>query len=100
MTLLCSGDMLLEALVACAGVTLRAVCTSLEVHVEAAPSRPRVIGTSALFLRRTQAIEQAGDLGLDPCQRLLRLGVGGGEQACFDQHGQQEVGRDRDVVAG
>src|ERR1043165_937019 len=27
-TLLCSGDMLLEALVACAGVTLRAVSTS------------------------------------------------------------------------
>jgi uncharacterized OsmC-like protein len=30
-TLLCSGDMLLEALVACAGVTLRAVCTSLGI---------------------------------------------------------------------
>ena len=28
---LCSGDMLLEALVACAGVTLRAVATSLEL---------------------------------------------------------------------
>ena len=32
-TLLCSGDMLLEALVACAGVTLRAVATSLEIPV-------------------------------------------------------------------
>jgi uncharacterized OsmC-like protein len=32
-SLLCSGDMLLEALVACAGVTLRAVATSLEVAV-------------------------------------------------------------------
>ena len=31
---LCSGDMLLEALVACAGVTLRAVATSLDVPVE------------------------------------------------------------------
>lgn len=29
----CSGDMLLEALVACAGVTLRAVATALEVEV-------------------------------------------------------------------
>jgi len=29
----CSGDMLLEALVACAGVTLRAVATSLEIPV-------------------------------------------------------------------
>jgi uncharacterized OsmC-like protein len=31
---LCSGDMLLEALAACAGVTLRAVATSLEIAVE------------------------------------------------------------------
>ncbi len=32
-TLLCSGDMLLEALAACAGVTLRAVATSLGIAV-------------------------------------------------------------------
>ena len=32
-SLLCSGDMLLEALVACAGVTLRAVSTSLGILV-------------------------------------------------------------------
>jgi uncharacterized OsmC-like protein len=31
--LACSGDMLLQALVACAGVTLRAVATSLDVEV-------------------------------------------------------------------
>jgi uncharacterized OsmC-like protein len=30
---LCSGDMLLEALVACAGVTMRAVATSLGIDV-------------------------------------------------------------------
>ena len=30
---LCSGDMLLEALAACAGVTLRAVATSLDIDV-------------------------------------------------------------------
>ena len=30
---LCSGDMLLQALVACAGVTLRAVATSLDIPV-------------------------------------------------------------------
>lgn len=33
---LCSGDMLLEALVACAGVTLGAVATSLEVELRSA----------------------------------------------------------------
>src|SRR5499427_4146079 len=32
-SLACSGDMLLEALVSCAGVTLRAVATSLEIPV-------------------------------------------------------------------
>src|SRR3954453_16769234 len=32
-TLLCSGDMLLQALAACAGVTLRAVATSLGIEV-------------------------------------------------------------------
>jgi uncharacterized OsmC-like protein len=31
---LCSGDMLLEALVACAGVTLKAVATALDVPVK------------------------------------------------------------------
>jgi uncharacterized OsmC-like protein len=30
----CSGDMLLEALAACAGVTLRAVATALEIPIE------------------------------------------------------------------
>lgn len=33
-TALCSGDMLLEALVACAGVTMRAVATALDIGVE------------------------------------------------------------------
>src|SRR5579875_2051613 len=32
---LCSGDMLLEALVACAGVTLKAVATALEIPLRA-----------------------------------------------------------------
>jgi uncharacterized OsmC-like protein len=33
---LCSGDMLLEALVACAGVTLKAVSTALEIPLRTA----------------------------------------------------------------
>lgn len=33
-TLACSGDMLLEALVACAGVTMRAVATAIGLEVE------------------------------------------------------------------
>jgi uncharacterized OsmC-like protein len=36
---LCSGDMLLEALVACAGVTLKAVATALEIPVRSGEVR-------------------------------------------------------------
>ncbi len=35
----CSGDMLLEALVACAGVTLKAVATALDIKVESGTVR-------------------------------------------------------------
>lgn len=38
-SLACSGDMLLQALVACAGVTLRAVATSLQIPVPAGTVR-------------------------------------------------------------
>lgn len=36
---LCSGDMLLEALVACAGVTLKAVATALDIPLKAGTVR-------------------------------------------------------------
>jgi uncharacterized OsmC-like protein len=36
---LCSGDMLLEALIACAGVTLKAVATALEIPLRAGTVR-------------------------------------------------------------
>src|SRR5215469_18694243 len=36
---LCSGDMLLEALVACAGVTLKAVATALDLPVRSGKVR-------------------------------------------------------------
>lgn len=36
---LCSGDMLLEALVACAGVTLKAVATALEIPLKSGTVR-------------------------------------------------------------
>jgi len=38
-TAACSGDMLLEALVACAGVTLKAVATALEIPLRAGTVR-------------------------------------------------------------
>jgi uncharacterized OsmC-like protein len=55
-TLACSGDMLLEALVACAGVTLRSVATSLEI-----PVRGRVRAEGDLDFRGTLGVRGEGD---------------------------------------
>jgi uncharacterized OsmC-like protein len=52
-SLLCSGDMLLEALVACAGVTIRAVATSLGI--------PLIGGT----VRAEGDLDFRGTLGVD-----------------------------------
>src|SRR5690348_5117041 len=52
---LCSGDMLLEALVACAGVTLKAVATALEV-----PLRDAVVRAEGdLDFRGTLGVDRA-----------------------------------------
>ena len=44
---LCSGDMLLEALVACAGVTLKAVATAARRVAKVGVGSPKAISTSA-----------------------------------------------------
>jgi uncharacterized OsmC-like protein len=53
---LCSGDMLLEALVACAGVTMKAVATALEIPLQSASVSAEgdldFRGTSALTRRQ------------------------------------------------
>jgi len=64
-TLLCSGDMLLEALVACAGVTLRAVSTSLGVPVAAGT----VSAEGDLDFRGTLAVSKEAPVGF----RAIRL---------------------------
>ncbi|MBV9338187.1 MAG: OsmC family protein [Solirubrobacterales bacterium] len=58
-TLLCSGDMLLEALVACAGVTLRAVSTSLGIGVTSG----RVRAEGDLDFRGTLGVERSAPVG-------------------------------------
>ena len=58
-SLLCSGDMLLEALVACAGVTLRAVATSLGIAVESGTVRAE----GELDFRGTLAVDRAAPVG-------------------------------------
>ena len=62
---LCSGDMLLEALVACAGVTLRAVATSLEIEVTAGS----VHAEGDLDFRGTLAVSKEAPVGF----RAIRL---------------------------
>lgn len=64
-TQLCSGDMLLEALAACAGVTLRAVATSLEIPV----SEGTVTAEGDLDVRGTLAVDRAAPVGF----RNIRL---------------------------
>jgi uncharacterized OsmC-like protein len=56
---LCSGDMLLEALVACAGVTLRAVATALEVPVAGGT----ITAEGILDFRGTLAVERDAPVG-------------------------------------
>ena len=56
---LCSGDMLLEALVACAGVTLNAVATALDLDVEDA----RVRAEGDLDFRGTLAVDKMTPVG-------------------------------------
>jgi uncharacterized OsmC-like protein len=58
-SLLCSGDMLLEALVACAGVTLRAVATSLGIAVTGGT----VHAEGDLDFRGTLAVDREAPVG-------------------------------------
>jgi uncharacterized OsmC-like protein len=58
-TLACSGDMLLEALVACAGVTLRAVATSIGVDVRDA----KVTAEGDLDFRGTLGVSKEAPVG-------------------------------------
>src|SRR5665213_1825488 len=58
--LACSADMLLQALVACAGVTLRAVATAMGVTVRGG----RVIAEASWDARGTLGIDRAVPVGL------------------------------------
>jgi len=64
-SLLCSGDMLLEALVACAGVTLQAVATSLGLAVRSG----RVRAEGDLDFRGTLGVDREAPVGF----RAIRL---------------------------
>ncbi|HET6173015.1 MAG TPA: OsmC family protein [Gaiellales bacterium] len=61
----CSGDMLLEALVACAGVTLKAVATAIGVEIQSAHVRAE----GDLDFRGTLGVERQAPVGF----REIRL---------------------------
>jgi uncharacterized OsmC-like protein len=56
---LCSGDMLLEALVACAGVTLKSVATAVEVPLKTGD----VIAEGDLDFRGTLGVDKEAPVG-------------------------------------
>jgi len=66
--LACSGDMLLEALVACAGVTLRSVATSMELDVAGA-----VHAEGDLDFRGTLGVERGAPVGFTAIRLRFEL---------------------------
>src|SRR6266851_271019 len=66
---LCSGDMLLEALVACAGVTLKAVATALEIPLKSG----KVSAEGDLDFRGTLGVAKDAPVGF--AQIRLRFDV-------------------------
>jgi uncharacterized OsmC-like protein len=64
---ICSGDMLMEALVACAGVTLKAVATAMEIPLRAGTIRAE----GDVDFRGTLGVDRAVPVGF----RSIRLAV-------------------------
>jgi uncharacterized OsmC-like protein len=75
-SLLCSGDMLLEALVACAGVTLRAVATSLGIAVESG----RVHAEGDLDFRGTLGVDRDAPVGFEAIRLSFELDADADEE--------------------
>ena len=68
-TLLCSGDMLLEALVACAGVTLGAVSTSLDIPIR----EGKVHAEGDLDFRGTLGVDKTAPVGFSDIRLRFEL---------------------------
>jgi uncharacterized OsmC-like protein len=75
-TLACSGDMLLQALVACAGVTLRAVATSLGIEVTGGSVRAE----GDLDFRGTLAVAKDAPVGFTAIRLSFDLDTGASQE--------------------
>ena len=71
-SLACSGDMLLEALVACAGVTLRAVATSLSIPIRGGT----VSAEGDLDFRGTLGVSKEAPVGFREIRLKFELDAG------------------------
>jgi len=66
---LCSGDMLLEALVACAGVTLKAVATSMGIDLRSG----RVMAEGDIDFRGTLGVDKQAPVGFKAIRLAFEL---------------------------
>ena len=72
----CSGDLLLQALVACAGVTLRAVATALDIAVTSG----RVSAEGDLDFRGTLGVSKEAKVGFGAIRLRFELETGASEE--------------------
>jgi uncharacterized OsmC-like protein len=72
----CSGDMLLEALVACAGVTLRAVATALEIPIRGG----RLRAEGDLDFRGTLGVAKDAPVGFQAIRLRVDLDTDAGPE--------------------
>ena len=79
--MLCSGDTLLEPLVACAGATLQAVATSLDIPVRAGRVRAEgdvdFAGRSAWTARRRRLYSTRAEASTGDCHRCQHWPITG-----------------------
>lgn len=72
----CSGDMLLEALVACAGVTLKAVATALDISLRSGT----VIAEGDLDFRGTLGVDKQAPVGFSNIRLRFELDTDASQQ--------------------
>jgi uncharacterized OsmC-like protein len=78
----CSGDMLLEALAACAGVTLNAVATALEIPVRGG----RVLAEGDLDFRGTLGVARDAPVGFRDIRLRFELDTDASEEQLATLH--------------
>jgi uncharacterized OsmC-like protein len=75
----CSGDMLLEAIAACAGVTLRSVATAMEVPLGSVT----VSATGFFDIRGTLGVDREAPVGVQDV--VVTIEVGGTDEATAER---------------